>query len=337
MRTLTIAAILPHLEVFGGIRRYLSLGNAWVALGHRVVLFTPTGEAPVWMRFAGEVRSWEGAPRRDGAGPGAPPFDVAFTPQAALLPQLRSLPAARRVYYCVIEKEPGEADALRDPAITLMANSSALRASLARRARRPVLDGIGGIDPTLFHPDPAVVRTGRHVLAYGRRSRARKGTDLIVDAVRQARHHVPDLELTLFDHVGPGNEADPRQGFDPGFAVRWVLNPTAVQLAALYAASDVFVAAERRAGWCNTAIEALASGCALVCTPSGTGDFARNGETALVVRWRHPWFVGRAVARALADDALRARLGAAGPGAVAPFAWPVLAEKMLAQLAPGRV
>jgi glycosyltransferase involved in cell wall biosynthesis len=232
----------------------------------------------------------------------------------------------------VIEREPGEADAIQDPAITLMANSSALRASLARRARRPVLDGIGGIDTALFRPDPAVTRSGRRVLAYGRRSRSRKGTDLIVDAVRLARRSVPGLELTLFDHVGPGNEGDPREGFDPGFPVRWVLNPTGTELAALYAQSDVFVAAERRAGWCNTAIEALASGCALVCTPSGTGDFAKDGETALVVRWRHPWFVGRALARALREDRLRSELAHRGPSAIRAFAWPVLAERILREL-----
>jgi len=330
MQPTKIAAILPHLEVFGGIRRFLSLGNAWRAQGHRVVLFTPTGEAPAWMRFDGEVRAWDSAAE-------AGPFDVAFTPQPSLLPRLRALAAGRRVYYCVLEGERGEAEALADPAIALMANSSALRARLARRAHRPVLDGVGGIDTSLFHPDPAIVRTGRRVLAYGRRSRARKGTDLVVDAVRQARRRVPDLELTLFDHVGPGNEADPREDFDPGIPVRWVLNPTTEELAALYAAADVFVAAERRAGWCNTAIEAMASGCALVCTPSGTADFARDGESALVVRFRLAFLLERAVRRVLTEDALRARLQAAGPGAARPFAWPALADKILAQLAPGPV
>ncbi len=191
---------------------------------------------------------------------------------------------------------------------------------------------MGGIDTELFHPDPSRRGPGLRVLAYGRRSRARKGTDLVVDAVRRARRCFPDLELVLFDHVGEGNEGDPRAGFDPGFPVRWVLNPSAAELAALYQSADVFVSAEKRAGWCNTAIEAMASGCAVVCTPSGTQDFARDGETALVARWRHPWFVGRAIERVLGDAALRAQLQAAGPGAAAPFAWPVLAAKILAQL-----
>src|SRR5216684_5105284 len=165
MKPALIAAILPHLEVFGGIRRYLSLGNAWQARGHRVVLFTPAGQPPTWMRFDGEVRPWDAIPAGAGPRPDGARFDLAFTPQPSLLPRLRALRASRRVYYCVLEGERGEAEALADPAITLMANSSALRERLARKARRTVLDGVGGIDTELFMPHPAVVRTGRRVLA----------------------------------------------------------------------------------------------------------------------------------------------------------------------------
>jgi glycosyltransferase involved in cell wall biosynthesis len=111
-----------------------------------------------------------------------------------------------------------------------------------------------------------------------------------------------------------------------------VINPSQEELARLYAAADVFVAAEKKAGWCNTAIEAMSAGAAVVCTPSGTADFARHGETAWVVRVRHPWFLERGIARVLEDQALRARLQAAGPAAVRPFAWPVLAAKILRQI-----
>jgi glycosyltransferase involved in cell wall biosynthesis len=91
------------------------------------------------------------------------------------------------------------------------------------------------------------------------------------------------------------------------------------------------VAAEKRAGWCNTALESLACGCALVCTRSGTTDFARDGENALV-SFRHPWFLRRAIGRLLRDAALRERLSAAGPGSAARWAWPSLARRILAQL-----
>ena len=321
-----LAALLPHLEVFGGVRRYLMLARTWTSWGHEVVLHTRDAAAAGWLESGASVRPL------DALG-SASPYDAVFTPQPALLDALRAAPAARRVFYCVLEGERDEERALRDPALTLMANSGALRARLARRAGRVVLDGVGGLDPDAFRPDPAARAPGRlTVLAYGRRSRPKKGTDLVVRAVERVAGRFPGLELVLFDHVGGGNENDPRAGFRSSLPVRWVLNPSQAELARLYAAADVFVAAERKAGWCNTAIEAMSSGAAVVCTPSGTGDFARHGETAWVVGLRHPWFLARGLARVLGDGALRARLQAAGPLAVRPFAWPKLAAKILVQL-----
>ena len=39
MKQYSLAAVLPHLEVFGGIRRYLALGRTWSAWGHAVTLY----------------------------------------------------------------------------------------------------------------------------------------------------------------------------------------------------------------------------------------------------------------------------------------------------------
>ncbi|MEP7028627.1 MAG: glycosyltransferase family 4 protein [Candidatus Eisenbacteria bacterium] len=329
MHLLRIAAVLPHLEVFGGIRRYLMLARVWGSWGHEVTLWTPGGEPPRWLDTPARVRHL-------GEDPGPEPWDVVFTPQPALLDAARALPATRRVYYCVLEDERGESRALAASDFALMANSGPLRARLARRSRRPVLDGIGGIDPDFFHPYAEARDTGRlTVMAYGRRSRPKKGTDLIVRAVERVAPRFPSLELALFDHIGPGNERDPREGFAPRVPFRFTINPGQDELARRAARADVFVAAERKAGWCNTAIEAMSAGVAVVCTPSGTRDFARHGETAWVVPIRHSFFLARGLARVLSDPALRARLQAAGPGAVRPYAWPILAGKILDQLGLG--
>jgi glycosyltransferase involved in cell wall biosynthesis len=231
----------------------------------------------------------------------------------------------------VIEGDAGLARAVADPAIALAANSQALRAAVARRARRPVLDGVGGIRTTHFRPDPAKRATAPlRVLLNGRRSRAKKGTDLVLAALRDLRG-VPEFEVVLFDSVDAHNRQDPRDGAPLPANARFVLNPSQDELAALYQSSHLFVAAERKAGWCNTALEALACGCALVCTSSGTRDFARHGENALVA-WRHPFFLAPAIRRLLVDAALRERLAAAGPASAEPWSWPRLAEKLLVQL-----
>lgn len=317
-----ISTFLPHVGVFGGVRRFIELGNSWSRMGHEVTLYHPGGEPPGWLPYRGQTR-----PLADSASGRA---DLAVTADPHTLEAFAAHRAGIHLYYCVIENDPGVA-AARDVSARLAANSSALRRSLARRTRLPVLDGTGGINPHQFIPDPAARRaTPLRVLANGRRSRAKKGTDLILQAVRGLRR-VPEFELVLFDHVDEHNRQDPRDGAPLPANARFVLNPTQDELVALYQSADVFIAAERKAGWCNTALEAMASGCAVVCTSSGTADFARNGDNALVTL-RHPWFLRAALRRVLADGVLRSRFAAAGPPEAARWSWDRLAEKLLAQL-----
>jgi glycosyltransferase involved in cell wall biosynthesis len=320
-----IALFLPHVGVFGGVRRYLELGNEWVALGHAVTLFHPAGQPPAWLPFAGETR------RTDEATSYA--SDLAICGDSRSFAAFRAHTAQRHVYYCVLEGDPGLALALDDPAVTLMANSGPLRRELTARTGLPVLDGVGGIRPTVFRPDPtARASAPLRVLVNGRRSRAKKGTDLVLRALAGLVGRVPAFETVLFDAVDPEtNRQDPRDGAPLPPGARFVIDPTQAELVRLYQSSHVFVAAEKKAGWCNTALEALACGCALVCTRSGTTDFARHEGNALVT-WRHPWFLRRALRRLLTDAALRERLAAAGPASTEPWAWPVLAKRILAQL-----
>lgn len=317
-----IALFLPHVGVFGGVRRFIELGNEWSALGHEVTLYHPDGTPPAWLAFRGRVE-----PLATAGGSS----DLAVCADPHTYAAFRAHRAGTHLYYCVIEGDAGLARAIADPAVRLAANSGALRRAVAGRARRPVLDGVGGIRTTQFRPDPSR-RDGAplRVLLNGRRSRAKKGTDLVLASLRSLGG-VPAFEVVLFDSVDAHNRQDPRDGAPLPANARFVLNPSQDELVALYQSSHVFVAAERKAGWCNTALEALACGCALVCTSSGTRDFARDGENALVT-WRHPFFLGRAIRRVLADTAVRERLAAAGPASAEPWAWPRLAAKLLAQL-----
>ena len=321
-----IALFLPHVGVFGGVRRFLELGNSWSAAGHEVRLYHPAGDAPAWLPFAGRVAALDRA-REESS-------EVAWCADPHTWSAFRAHRAAIHVYYCVLERDPGLELALRDSNVRLAANSGPLRRAVAARSGRPVLDGVGGIRLDQFRPAPER-RAARplRILLNGRRSRAKKGTDLVLRALAGLEGRIPEHEIVLFDSLGPGNAQDPRDGAPLPPHARFVLDPTQAQLVELYQSSHVFVAAERKAGWCNTALEALACGCALVCTRSGTTDFARDGDNALVVRWRHPWFIGRAIARVATDDALRSRLGERAPVGLERWSWDVLAKKLLDPLA----
>lgn len=323
-----ISAFLPHVGVFGGVRRVIELGNAWTALGHEVTLYHPGGEPPSWLPFRGRVAPLAAAATTGGA-------DLALCADPHTFDAFAAHRARIRVYYCVIEGDPGAERALRDAGIVLAANSGPLRRALERRTPRRVVDGAGGISLAQFHPGPAARPVSPlRILLNGRRSRPKKGTDLILRALRGLERETP-LEIVLFDSVGDHNRQDPRADALLPSHARYVLDPSQEALAELYRSAHVFVAAERKAGWCNTALEAMASGTAVVCTRSGTTDFARDGENALVVPLRHPFFIRRAVKRLLRDRALRDRLGRAGPGEAARWSWELLARKLLDQLPPG--
>lgn len=322
---MNIATFLPHVGVFGGVRRFIELGNAWSAAGHTVTLYHPTGEAPAWLAYRGRV-----APLEAAAGESS---DVALCADGHTWGAFRAHRSGRHVYYCVLEKDPGIGAALLDRTVLLAANSSVLRRTLERRSGRPVLDGAGGIDIGQFRPDPARRSTAPlRVLINGRRSRPKKGTDLILRALAGLPGHAPAFEIVLFDTPGTG-DPDPREGAELPAHARYVLDPSQSELVTLYQSAQLFIAAERKAGWCNTALEAMACGCGVVCTRSGTTDFARDGDTALVVPLRHEWFLARAARRLLVDSALRERLGRGGTAEAARWTWDRLAARLLASIA----
>jgi len=324
MGSLRIALTLPHLGVFGGIRRFLELGEVWTRRGHEVAILVPDrGDAKPWVPFSGAVRPLAELPL------GA--WDVVLSPDPDLFLSSRA-PGALRVYYSVLEGAPGEREALR-AADLVLANSAGMRRYLARKGIQAE-DGAGGVNVGWFRPpthDPRPAKRGNgspvRALVFGRLSRKRKGTWIAVLALERAslQTGVP-VEVTLFD-TPPDGEAPslPRPLAVPH---GWVLHPSQRDLVDLYGASDLFVSAERRAGWCNTAAEAMACGAAVACTRSGTEDFAVAGVTASVARWRWPWSLERAIQPLLRDPGRRASLAAAGVAKIQEFSWERTADRI---------
>lgn len=327
-----IAVLLPGVGVFGGVRRFLEIGNELVRRGHGFTLYHEAGTSPDWMPFLGSVQPLR---RLQEAR-----HQVILCNDPPLFRRYARIPAEKRIFYFAAERIPDERHIVRS-GWTLVANSSSMARYLKSRYGVQARLAIGGINLALFRPtvverDPDEYR----VLAFGRVSRRSKGVDLVrraVEGFAKSLNHRPArvrgtagrVKLVFFDHVGFGNERDPREGFRTSIPCEWHLNHSQEELAALYASCDVFVNAERKAGWTNTVAEAMACGVPVVCTRSGTLDLALHRQTAWVVPWRHPWFLRRGL-RVLHDDPeLAERLRAAALQRVSRFDWKHVTDQLL--------
>jgi glycosyltransferase involved in cell wall biosynthesis len=320
---LRIAALLPHVDVFGGVRRYLELGNALTARGHRFVLYHPAGDKPAWLDFKAETRPFSAL--------GEESFDVALCGEFSILGELGRIPARLRYFYFVLEGHKLERTTTRRSDLLFLGNSEGICRRLERRYGIMVRRAPGGVNPVIFHPLEAAkpAHGGEfRILCYGRITRRRKGVVQVIRAAEGLLRRGRRVKLIFFDTQVGQDRRDPRPLIRTRVPFDFQLNLPQGRMAWLYAQADVFVSAERRAGWSNTCAEAMACRLPVVCTPSGTGDFAQDGVTALVAPRSSPVHLRRRVERLMDDPDLRAALAERGYERIQAFRWDILAERL---------
>jgi len=314
-----IAALLPHVEVFGGVRRYIEVGNALIRRGHRFVLFTPAGAKPDWLDFRGEVKAFEAIPSEE--------FEVGICSEYSILPQFDRLKAGTKFFYFVLESHKGEkAVARRD--YHFLGSSEGICRRIERKYGRRCFRAPGGINPEIFFPLPRQPGREFKILCYGRIYKKRKGIRQVIKAAEKLHQKNPHLRLIFFDSMVGEDKRDPRPLVRTFVPHEFYLDLPQNRMAWLFSQADIFVSGERRAGWANTAAEAMACRLPVVCTPSGSRDFAVHNETALVVPFAHPFLLHRQIKRLLEDPELRERLAKAGHRKIGEFTWDALAERL---------
>jgi glycosyltransferase involved in cell wall biosynthesis len=319
-----IAALLPHVEVFGGVRRYLELGSELLRRGHEFTLFHPEGGPPGWFEFRGEILPFSRLGER--------PFDVGLCSEYSILPRFEELRARAKYFYFVLEGHKLERTVARRKDLLFLGNSEGICRRMERKYGIACRRAAGGVNLDVFHPIPAAESrpAGPVVLCYGRITKRRKGVPQAIRAVERLRREFPAIRLILFDARVGRDRRDPRPLIRSRVPFEFHLDLPQDRMAELFSRADIFLMAEWRAGWSNTSAEAMACGLPVVCTRSGTRDFAIDGRTALVVPFPSPFLLARRLRRLARDPELRARLAEAGRRKIAEFAWPELAARLLA-------
>src|SRR5690606_4376233 len=162
-----------------------------------------------------------------------------------------------------------------------------------------------------------------------------KGLSYLLEALAKIRTERHDAHLVVIGKRKPGGKSDETIR-DLGLedAVTFVSGVPDERIVELYAEAELAVVPSLYEGFSLPAIEAMATGTALVATDGGalpevTG---RDGETVLSCPAGDADALAAAIARGLDDAELRARVGAAGRERVlARWTWRRCAEQTVEQ------
>ncbi len=315
-----IAALLPHVDIFGGVRRYLEIGNEFSRRGHRFVLFLPEATEPDWLEFVGTIKPFSSLNEES--------FDVGLCSEYSILPYFEKLEAASKFFYFLLEGHKQEREVIRRNYFFL-GNSEGMCRRIEKKYKIPCFRAPGGVNTEFFHP---IKREGRkdelRILSYGRLYKRRKGVRQVIRAVDGLDKKYPGLKLVLFDSLVGKDRRDPRSMVKTRLPHEFHLNLPQSRLPWLYSQADIFVSGERRAGWSNTVAEAMACQIPVVCTRSGTRDFAFHDQTALVVPFPLPLLLRRHIIRLIEDEKLRLRLARAGNERIQAFSWSSVVDRL---------
>jgi phosphatidyl-myo-inositol dimannoside synthase len=169
-------------------------------------------------------------------------------------------------------------------------------------------------------PLPRSFPRGRIILTVGRwAARERyKGVDALIVAIARLRTAVPDVQLVA---VGSGDDlsrlrsvAAEQQVAD---GVHFLEGLSQRELAACYAAAEIFALPSTGEGFGLVFLEAMAFGKPVVgADAGGIPDLIRDGSNGLLIPPNDPDALAQGLSRLLQDEALRGKLGECGAAMV---------------------
>lgn len=266
---------------------------------------------------------------------------AAFQAQTAHLPPAAQTSPARRLNRLVARKLALQAErwCYRRAGVGVLAVVSKGVAAEVRRyySGLPVALTPNGVDHSRFRRDPdAGARLRRElglppddvVALFLGGDWARKGLDLVIEALAEAKQSHPALRLWV---VGTGDQRRfTALSTRLDVADRVTFFGPRVDTECFYRAADIFVLPTSYETFSLVAYEAAASELPVVAPPvSGIADLVGDDEAGILVR-REPGSIAAALVRLARDPNLRRKLGDSGRRRSAPYTWRRSVEGVLA-------
>ncbi|MBX2914255.1 MAG: glycosyltransferase family 4 protein [Cyclobacteriaceae bacterium] len=147
----------------------------------------------------------------------------------------------------------------------------------------------------------------------------RKGSEFGLEALNQLKQKLPALKVTLFSVY-------PRTAKIPTW-MDYHQKPT--NLVSLYNQHAIFISPSLGEGWALPPAEAMACGCAIVCTNiGGHQDYAKHLQTAWLVEPQNPASMANAIAALISNQTLKNSLATNGHQFIQSFDWDEAVSKL---------
>ena len=187
-----------------------------------------------------------------------------------------------------------------------------------------------GVDTELFHPNappPRVLGEDLPAVLHVGRFDPRNGLPVLIEAFRLLRARGVRARLVV---VGDGPERERYHALAAGVPDVHFAGRVPDGLPGYYANAAVYACPATLGSFGITLLEAMACGTPIVCydTP-GFRTVVRDGVEALLTPPGDAGALADALARLLADPALRLRLGHAGRERALGYAWPAVTDAVL--------
>lgn len=323
---MTLGVLLPHTKLYGGVKRFLELGNIFVAKGHRFIVFTPDGAGPTWFDFKGEMSTFSRINEFT--------LDALWTTTPEMMPMVKASGARHKIFYHVRKRER-ISNLMKDKDVEVFACSTNIYEYDLKKYHRKTFKAIGGVTVANYQPKQSYEVKGRPfvVMAYGRIAERVKGTHYVVSACEKLYAQGYDIKLLLYDTPVDDNAARRLKEFKCKCPLEFVIGHPFDRNSELFNRADCFVSAENPhySGWNNSVAEAMACALPVITSKAGTLDLVDDGVNAIrSARWR--FCFRKHIKELYADEELRRRLGTEARKSIARFDWSNVADNILEYL-----
>lgn len=321
-----LGVLLPHTKLYGGVKRFLELGNIFVEKGHRFIVFTPDGIPPTWFNFKGEMATFNNIT--------STPIDALWTTTVKFMPIVLASPARHKIFYHV-RKSDKVKKIMQNPQVEVFACSSNVYDYDLKKFGRKAFKAIGGVTVSNYKPkDNYEVRNRPFVvLAYGRIVERVKGTHYVVKACEKLYAKGYNIKLLLFD-TPVDEEAKKRiKFFTCKCPFEFIVGHPFDRNWEIFNRADCFVSAEnpRYSGWNNTVAEAMACAVPIITTKAGTDDLIKDKINGIRSA-RYKFCFRKHIKTLYNNEVLRQQYGRTAREDIMKFDWSVVAEKILTYL-----